>query len=142
MNPSLRVPARAAARGASGATVVMTILVAGWVLFDLKSSSERFLTAGEACTNRSTALSMTKVMMREHLGRPLSARFPNREASSGLAGVSFQYLGDCRHRISAFVDAYYRHNDRTRRYFVVELSNHGEGGWRLDQLDFTEPPRP
>ncbi len=120
--------------------IVMTIIVIGWVLFDRTDLPERSVTDDKACADRSTAWSMTRVIVRQHIGRPLLARFPDRLASSGLDGMSFHHLGDCRHRISAFVDAYYRHGDLRRRYFVIELSYHGRSGWRLDQLHFIESP--
>lgn len=68
------------------------------------------------------------------------AGFPNRQAAGDLDGMSFDYLGDCRYRVAAFVDAYYRYRGLKRRYFVIELSYHIGSGWRMDQLAFTDPP--
>ena len=94
----------------------------------------------EMCESKSRAWVMAKVMVRQNLSRPEWVEFPNRASSSGLDGMSFQYLGDCRHRITAFVDARYRYSTSlVRRYFTVDLSYHGRSGWRLDQLDFRQP---
>jgi hypothetical protein len=78
------------------------------------------------------------------LGHPLSVSFPDPSAWSGLEDIRLSYLGDCRHRIAAFVDAFYRLDDPTRRSFVVELSYHGQLGqlgWRLDKLYIHDPRR-
>jgi hypothetical protein len=83
---------------------------------------------------------MARSLVRANLGSATATEFPNRVASSGLEGLSFQYLGDCRHRISAFVDTYERSAGSARRHFAVELSYHGRSGWRLDRLEFTGPP--
>ncbi len=120
--------------------IVMMIIVLGWVFFDRAKPPERPLPVDKACADRSTAWSMTKVIVRQNLGRPLWARFPDRSASDGLEGVRFRYLGNCPHRITAFVDAFYRYDDPTRRYFVIELSYHGQTGWRVDQLFINDPP--
>ncbi len=120
--------------------IIMTILVLGWVFFDGSKPPERSVPVDEACANRSTAWSMTKVIVRQNLGRPLSARFPDRSASNIPGGIKFRYLGNCRHRITAFVDVFYRYNDPARRYFVIELSYHGQTGWRVDRLFINEAP--
>jgi hypothetical protein len=118
--------------------IVMTFLVLAWVLFSSPDSDEP---ADPACGNSATAWSMTKSIVRQHLGRPLSVSFPDPSAWGGLEDISLNYLGDCRHRIAAFVDAFYRHDDPTRRSFVVELSYHGQLGWRLDKLYIHDPRR-
>jgi hypothetical protein len=120
---------------------VLTIVVLVVVLSDWNHLFARPTTESAACIGRNTAWTMAKVIVRQNLGGPLVTGFPNREAASDLDGMSFDYLGDCRYKISAFVDAYYRYSGLKRRYFVVELSYHGRSGWRMDQLDFTEPPR-
>ncbi len=118
--------------------IIMTVLVLGWVLFDRPDPPELSVPVDEACANRSTAWSMAKVIIRQNLGRPLSARFPDRSASDAF--IRFRDLGNCRHRITAFVDVFYRYSDPARRYFVIELSYHGQTGWRVDQLFINDPP--
>jgi hypothetical protein len=120
--------------------IVMTVLVLGWVLFDRPDPPERSVPVDVACADRSTAWSMARVIVRQNLGRPLSARFPDRWTSDLAEGVKFRYLGNCRHRITAFVDVFYRYNEPTRRYFVIELSYHGQTGWRVDRLFVNEAP--
>ncbi len=120
--------------------IVMTIIVIGWVFFDRAKPPERPVSVDKACADLSTAWSMTRVIVRQNLGRHLSARFLDRSALDGHEGVRFRYLGNCRHKITAFVDAFYQYNDPTRRYFVIELSYHGQTGWRVDQL-FINGPR-
>ena len=78
---------------------VMVFLALGFVLF---SSTDSEKPADPACANSSTAWSMTKSVVRQHLGYPLSVRFPDPFASSGVEAIKFRYLGDCRHRIVAF----------------------------------------
>ncbi len=120
--------------------IVMMIIVLGWVFFDRAKPPERPVSVDKACADRSTAWSMTRVIVRQNLGRPLSVRFPDRSASSFPEGIKFRYLGNCRHRITAFVDVLYRSSDPARRYFVIELSYHGQTGWRVDQLFINDPP--
>ena len=114
--------------------LVMAIIVIGWTFFDRPNPPKLSVADERGCASRSTAWSMAKVIVRQNLGRPLSAKFPDRSASSGMNTVKFSYLGNCRHRITAFVDAFYRYNEPTRRYFFIELSYHGQTGWRLDKL--------
>ena len=98
---------------------VMTFLVLAWVLF---GSTETDEPADPACANSSTAWTMTKAIVRQHLGRPLAVKFPDPSARGGLEDIRLSYLGDCRHRITAFVEAFYRSDHPTRRTFVIELS--------------------
>jgi hypothetical protein len=118
----------------------LTVLVVVAVLADWNDILDRPTSDDSVCVGRNTTWTMAKVIVRQNLGGPLVAGFPNREAAKGLDGMSFDYLGDCRYRISAFVDAYYRYRGLKRRYFVVELSYHGGSGWRMDQLAFTDRP--
>lgn len=117
---------------------VMTFLAIGWVLFSPSGPDEP---ADPACANSGVAWAMTKAMVREQLGRPLAVSFPDPSALDGVEDIKLAYLGGCRHRIAAFVDTYYRPDDRTRRAFVVELSYHGQLGWRLDRLEIDDPRR-
>lgn len=117
---------------------LVLIVAAAFMRWD--SQEEKPSVSTEICQSKSRAWVMAKVMVRQNLSRPVSVEFPNRASINGLEGMSFQYLGDCRHRISAFVDARYRYsNGPIRRYFTVDISYHGRSGWRLDQLDFKLP---
>jgi len=120
--------------------VSLTMVVLVTVLTDWGTVFDRPASQDSLCAGRNAAWTMAKVVVRQNLGGPLVAGFPNREAAGDLDGMSFDYLGDCRYRISAFVDAYYRYDGLKRRYFVVELSYHPDGGWRMDQLAFTDHP--
>ena len=117
-------------------------LAVGALVWDWSDVMDGSPSGDTACADRSTAWAMARSMVRANLGSATASNFPNRGASSGLEGLSFQYLGDCRHRISAFVDTYERSAGSARRYFAVELSYHGRSGWRLDRLDFIAPPKP
>ena len=116
----------------------MTFLALAWVLFTGTDSDEP---ADPACADSNTAWTMSKVIVREHLGRTLAVEFPDPSAWGGLETINLRYLGDCRHRISAFADAFYQSNDQTRRHFIIELSYHGQLGWRLDRLYIKDPRR-
>lgn len=121
-----------------GAVMALALVV---VLLDWDTFVESPKAADDGgCTGRNSAWTMAKVVVRQNLGGPLVAGFPNRQAAAELRGMGFDYLGDCRYKISGFVDAYYRYTGLERRYFVVELSYHGRSGWRMEQLDFTAPP--
>ena len=124
---------------------ILLIVVLGAVLLEWDAPIEELAVIHRSsdqkvCAKRSAAWAMARGLVRQHLGAPLSAGFPNRSATSGLDGMSIGDLGDCRYKISAFVDAFYRDLGHTRRYFVAELSYLGRSGWRLDQLDFIENP--
>lgn len=118
----------------------LTVLVVVAVLADWNDILDRPTSDDSVCVGRNTAWTMAKVIVRQNLGGPLVAGFPNRQAASDIDGMGFDYLGDCRYRISAFVDAYYRYRGLKRRYFVVELSYDDDSGWRMDRLAFTDHP--
>lgn len=114
----------------------LAVVVPVWDDLPGKPATEKRL----GCIGLNKAWTMAKVIVRQHLGGPLVVGFPNRAMLDGLDGISFRHLGDCRYKISAFVDAYYRHSGLKRRFFVIELSYRGPNGWRMDQLDFAEHP--
>ena len=121
--------------------VSLTMVVLVTVLADWDTVLDPPARPDSTCAGRNTAWTMAKVIVRQNLGGPLVTGFPNRQAGSDLDDMRFDYLGDCRYRISAFVDAYYRFKGLERRYFVVELSYHGRSGWQMDELAFVDPPR-
>lgn len=114
---------------------VMIILVLAWVLFGSPDIEE---TPDPNCASN-IAWSMSKSIVRQHLGYPLSVRFPDPFGPKSVDGVYFTYLGDCRHQIIAFADAFYQANVPTRREFIIEVSYHGQLGWRLDEIFVFDP---
>ncbi len=88
------------------------------------------------CESRVEAFVMSKTYVKKMLRSPSTAKFPWGPDSQG---VKTEYLGDCRHVISAYVDAQNAFGGIIRSRYYVELQNElGTGKWKLLDIKISE----
>lgn len=86
------------------------------------------------CTDSSMAYVMSQKFVKQRLKAPTTAKFP----WSNDSAVKKQYIGDCKHRIVAYVDSQNSFGAMIRTTYYAELQyikdSKGIGSWRLLDL--------
>ena len=96
---------------------------------DSRTPEER---AADRCEDEIMAFVMSESFVEGRLRAPSTADFP----SFSSEGVRVTYLGDCKHRVSAYVDAQNAFGGIVRTRYVAEVQNElGTDTWRLLSLD-------
>lgn len=88
------------------------------------------------CQDSSMAYVMSQKFIKQRLKAPTTAKFP----WSGDPAVKIQYVGDCKHKIQAYVDSQNGFGAMIRTTYYIELQyikgSQGIGSWR--ELDFQQ----
>ena len=108
---------------------LMIFLFFAFISYDSRTPEER---AADQCEDEIMSFVMSQSFVERRLRAPSTADFP----SFSSAGVRVTYLGDCRHIVSAYVDAQNAFGGIVRTSYVAELQYEvGADTWRLLSLD-------
>lgn len=90
-------------------------------------------TAEEKCTDKIHAFVMSQEFVKKRLKAPSSAEFPYISSE----GVSVIYLGECKHNISAYVDAQNSFGAKIRTRYSAQIQyDKGTDKWWLLAIEF------
>ncbi len=104
-----------------------------FIFFAFGSSDDR--TPEEKCADGTTAFVMSQSFVEKRLRSPSTADFPYTSSE----GVRMQYMGECTHKIWAYVDAQNAFGATIRTNYYTELQNKkGTDEWRLIDLKMPE----
>ncbi len=91
--------------------------------------------AEDNCKDTDMAFVMSQTFVEDKLKSPSTAEFPY----SSSKGVNVHYQGECRHKISAYVDAQNSFGAMIRTKYYAEVQNEkGTDIWRLLNLKLYE----
>lgn len=91
--------------------------------------------AAANCEDTTMAFVMSQEFLKERLKSPASAEFPYTSSQ----GVKIDYLGDCRHRVLAYVDAQNTFGAMLRMKYSAELQYQKDSDlWRLLDIQLLE----
>lgn len=80
------------------------------------------------CSDQTMAFAMSQKFVKQRLKSPATAKFPY----ATNAGVQTQYLGNCTHRVRAFVDSQNSFGAMIRSTYTVKLKKQPSGNnWSL-----------
>ncbi len=104
--------------------VMLGLFILIGMISDGDSQEER---EAKKCENSTMAYVYSQDFVRDRLRAPSTADFP-------LLEFSAVHLGDCRHRIAAYVDAQNAFGGTIRSPYTAVVSYDGNGTWHLESL--------
>lgn len=72
------------------------------------------------CESSNSAYYMSQEFIKKMLKSPSSAKFPNYYSDSG---IEVTYLGECKHKVSAYVDAQNSFGAMIRSQYTITIQN-------------------
>ncbi len=101
-------------------------IAAATLLAACDSAEER---EAQKCESWIGAYVASQGFVKQRLISPSKAEFQN------AARISARYLGDCRHRVDAYVDGQNAFGGTLRKPYTAVVRYDGNGTWRLESLD-------
>lgn len=106
-----------------------------FIIFIILALGSEEKTPEEKCADTTMAFVMSQDFVKRRLKSPSSAEFPYATSE----GVNVIYLGDCKHKVYAYVDAVNSFGAKLRSKYYVELQNEkGTDEWKLLDLKLEE----
>jgi len=115
--------------------IKQAISLVTFAIFIVLAVGSKEQTPEEKCADTTAAFVMSQEFVKKRLKAPATAEFPYTSSE----GVSVIYLGDCKHKILAYVDAQNSFGAKIRTRYSAEVQNEkGTDTWRLLDLQMYE----